>query len=53
MNKLLLEGDKFRPEMPLRQSRFMYSACVTFTRNKETIQNLKKHYIQDIIVKTN
>ena len=34
-NKLLLAGDKFMPEMYLRQPRFTYSACGQFTKNKE------------------
>ena len=35
INKFLLVGDKFMPEMHLRQTRFVYSACVPFTRHKE------------------
>ena len=27
INKLLLGGDKFMPDMHLSQTRFMYSAC--------------------------
>ena len=42
VNKLLLEGDKFMPEMHLRQPRFTYSACGTFTKNKEGIQKFKE-----------
>ena len=38
VNKFLLEGDKFMPEMHLRQPGFTYSACGTFTRNKQRIQ---------------
>ena len=30
--------DKFRPEMHLRQPGFIYSACGTFTKNKQRIQ---------------
>ena len=40
INKFLLVGDKFMPEMHLRQPRFVYSACGTFTRNKERIKEL-------------
>ena len=36
INKFLLAGDKFMPEMHLRQPRFVYSACGPFTRHKET-----------------
>ena len=39
INKCFLEGDKFTPEMHLRQSQFTYSACGPFTKNKERIQN--------------
>ena len=38
INKFLLAGDKFKPEMHLRQPGFTYSACGTFTKNKERIQ---------------
>ena len=33
VNKLLLLGDKFMPEIHLRQSQFTYSACGPFTKN--------------------
>ena len=49
INKFLLAGDKFMPEMHLRQPRFVYSACETFTRHKERIKGFKRtgdtHYI--------
>ena len=35
VNKLLLLGDQFMPEMHLRQPQFTYSACGPFPRNKE------------------
>ena len=38
INKFLLVGDKFMPEMHLKQSGFTYSACGPFTRNKERIE---------------
>ena len=38
VNKLLLAGDKFMPEMHLKQPGRTYSACGTFTKNKERIQ---------------
>ena len=38
MNKCLLVGDKFMPELPLKQHGFIYSACGPFTRNKERIK---------------
>ena len=33
-NKFLLVGDKFMPEMHLRQPQFVYSACGPFTKKK-------------------
>ena len=42
VNKFLLAGDKFRPEMHLRQLRFTYSACRPSTKNKEWIQKFKE-----------
>ena len=38
VNKFLLAGDKFMPEMHLKQSSFPYSACGSFTQNKERVQ---------------
>ena len=35
VNKFLLSGDKFMPEMHLRQLKFTYGACGPFTNNKE------------------
>ena len=37
VNKFLLTGDKFMPEMHLRQPRFTYSACGPFTKHREII----------------
>ena len=42
INKFLLAGDKFMPEMHLRQPGFTYSACGPFTKNKERIQKFKQ-----------
>ena len=42
VNKFLLAGDKFMPEMHLKHPRFTYSACGPFTKNKERIQNFKE-----------
>ena len=39
VNKFLLPGDKFMPEMQLRYPGFTYSAYGLFTKNKERIQN--------------
>ena len=38
LNKFLLVGDKFMPEMHLKQPGFTYSACDPFTENKENIK---------------
>ena len=42
INKFLLVGDKFMPEMDLRQPEFTYSACRPFTKSKERIQKFKQ-----------
>ena len=42
VRKLLLAGDKFMPEMHLKQPVFTYSACGPFTKNKERIQKFKE-----------
>ena len=38
VNKCLLAGDKFMPEMHLKQLGFTYSVCGPFTKNKERIE---------------
>ena len=42
INKFLLVGDKFMPEIHLRQRQFTYSACGPLTRHEERIQNFKE-----------
>ena len=42
VNKFLLGGDKFIPEINLKQPGFTYSACGSFTKNKERIQKFKE-----------
>ena len=42
VNKFLLAGDKFMPEMHLKQLGFTYSAFGPFTKNKERIQKFKQ-----------
>ena len=42
VNKLLLPGDKFMPEIHLRQRGFTCSACAPFTKTKERIQKFKE-----------
>ena len=39
INKFILAGDKFMPEMHLKQPGFTYSACGPFTKNKEKFKN--------------
>ena len=42
INKFLLAGDRFMPEMHLRQPQFTYSACGPFTKHKQRIQKFKE-----------
>ena len=42
INKLLLAGDKFMPELHLRQRKFTYSGCGPFTKHEQRIQKFKK-----------
>ena len=42
VNKFLLVGNKFMPEMHLKQPGFTYSACGPFTKNKKWIQKFKE-----------
>ena len=42
INNFLLAGDKFMPEMHLRQPRFVYSTCGPFARHKERIKVFKR-----------
>ena len=42
VNNFLLAGDKFMPQMHLRQPGFIYSSCGPFTKNKERIQKIKE-----------
>ena len=51
INKFLLVGDKFMPEMHLRQPGFTYSACCLFTKNKERIEQFMKIGNTDFIYK--
>ena len=51
VNKFLLTGDKFMPEMHLKQPGFTYSICGTFTENKERTENFIQAEITDYIYK--
>ena len=51
VNKILLVGDKFMPEMYLQQPGFTYSACVPFTKNRERIEKFMQTGNADFIYK--
>ena len=42
INKLLLAGDRFIPEINLRQPQFTYSACGPFTKHEQRIQKFRE-----------
>ena len=52
VNKFLLAGDKFIPEMHFKKLRFTYSACGPFTENEERIQKFKETGETKYITKT-
>ena len=49
VKKFLLVGDKFIPELHLKEPSFTYSACGPFTRNKERIKKFMKTGNTDFI----
>ena len=49
VNKFLLTGDKFMPEMHLKQPGFTYNACGLFTKNKERIEKFMQTRNTDFI----
>ena len=49
IKEFLLTGDKFMPEMHLKQPKLTYSACGPFTKNKERIENFMKTENKDFI----
>ena len=51
VNKFLLDGDKFMPEMHLKQLVFNYSACGPFTKNKEKIEQFMQTGTTEYITK--
>ena len=51
MNKVLSPGDKFIPEMHLKQHRFTSATCGALTEKNNKYQNLKKQEILDIFIK--
>ena len=53
INKFLLAGDKFIPELHLKQPGFTYSACGHLLKTKKESKNLKKQEFQDIFTEMN
>ena len=51
IHKFLLVGDKFIPEMHLKQPGFTYSACGPCTKNKERIEKFMQTGNTDFIYK--
>ena len=51
INTFSLEGDKFMPEMHLKQPSFTYSTCGPFARNKERIEKIIQTGNTDFIYK--
>ena len=49
VNKFLLAGDKFMPELHLKQPGFTYSACGSFAKNKERIEKFMQTRNMDFI----
>ena len=49
VHKFLQVGDRFMPEMHLKQPGFTYSAFGPFTRNKERIEKLLQSGNSDFI----
>ena len=52
VNMFLLAGDKFMPEMHIKQLKFTYSACGPFAKNKEWIQKFKEAWDTSYIYKS-
>ena len=54
VNKFLLAGDKFMPEMHLKQPGFTYSASVVpLLKTKKELKNLCRQEIQILFTKMN
>ena len=51
VNKVLLAGENFMPEMHLKQPGFTYSACGLFTKNKKSIEKYIRTGNTDCIYK--
>ena len=46
VNKFLLAGDKFMPEVHLKQPGFTYSGCGSFTKNQGRVRKFKELHFQ-------
>ena len=53
VKKFLLAGDKFMPELHLKQPGFTYNAWGPFTRNKKEFKNLCRQEIQTSFTEMN
>ena len=53
VNRFLLVGDKYMPEMYLKQPGFTYSACGSFTKNKERNKKFMQMGNKILFTKTN
>ena len=51
VNKFLLMGNNFLPEIHLKQPGFIYSACGLFTKSKERIEKIIQTGNTDFIYK--
>ena len=51
INAFLFAGDKFMPEMHLKQPGFTYCACGPFTKNKKRIEKFMQSGNTDFIYK--
>ena len=51
VNQFLLVGDKFMPEMDLKQPGFTYSPCGSFTKNKERMEKFMQTRNTDFVYK--
>ena len=49
VNKFLLVGDTFMPEMHSKQPGFIYSACCPFTKSKERIKKFMQTGNSDFV----
>ena len=51
VNTFLLVGDKFMPEMHLKEPGFTYRACGPFTKNKDRIEKFMQTVNTNFIYK--